>query len=121
MAGFLAKVRLLAKGYLGRVYKAYIQVLENGDDLLQGKRKHLLGLLSRLTESAQVYPNAYELSGVKCDLNIYCAVDGGGFGVIYRGTLGERTVCVKVARVTQRDISLNNKYVEVSLARIHLC
>jgi hypothetical protein len=97
----------------------YIQALENDDGLFQRERKHLLNLLSRLTGSAQVYPKAFELRGVKCDLTSYD--DAGAFGAIYKGDLGGRAVCVKAVRIIANDHDTTEKNLKVSVTRSHLC
>jgi hypothetical protein len=67
--------------------------------------------------SAHVYPKAFELPVVKCDLSLFGEVEGGGFGAIYKGTLGGRAVCVKAVRITQRDYKKNKANLRVSLSR----
>lgn len=76
------------------------------------ERRYLLDLLSKLAKSAQVYPKAFELSGVKCDLSRFD--DGGACGVICRGDLGGRAVCVKAVRIVQDDHEGNEHNLKVS-------
>lgn len=102
--------------YLVTDPSTYNQVLEDDGVLVQKEKKHLLNLLSELAESAQVYPKAFELSSVECDLRH--PVASGGFSAAFRENIGGQVVCVKAARVSL--LGDNERSLKVSLIRPYL-
>ncbi|KAF5357748.1 hypothetical protein D9756_001174 [Leucocoprinus leucothites] len=76
-------------------------VLEEENDLDHRERKYILNLLSKIVKSAQVYPQSFELSSIKCYFNEPIFV--GSFGDIYEGELGGKVVCLKVPRLYSRS------------------
>ncbi|KXN81627.1 Tip elongation aberrant protein 1 [Leucoagaricus sp. SymC.cos] len=76
-----------------------IEVLESRDLLhSDAERKHILRLLRRIVKSAHIFPRSTELRDVQCNLSD--PVNSmGGYGLIYKGTLDDQKVCVKVIRV----------------------
>ncbi|KXN86678.1 TOM1-like protein 2 [Leucoagaricus sp. SymC.cos] len=65
-------------------------------------RTRILHLSSKLAKSAQVFPSVFELVDVQCDL-INPFVEG-GYGYIYKGEHGGRSVCVKAVRRFDGDV-----------------
>ena len=64
------------------------------------KRFHL-GALINLARSSGLYPECMILKGI--ELVGKAAIDGGGFGDIWKGVLGGQDIAVKVLRVYQKS------------------
>jgi hypothetical protein len=80
---------------------------------VQRHGKHLQETLSRLAESAKVYPRAFQISDVKCELTY--SDDTRAFGAVYQGELGGRAVCVKAIRTSEHNFDSSEERLTVSL------
>ncbi|KAE9404395.1 kinase-like protein, partial [Gymnopus androsaceus JB14] len=70
--------------------------------------KRCLRTLRQLSVIYKVFPSSLVIQNVKQDGRH--AVGGGGFADIYRGTVGERRVCLKVLRlVMEQDEEIRDK------------
>ncbi|KXN85916.1 Serine/threonine-protein kinase HT1 [Leucoagaricus sp. SymC.cos] len=78
----------------------FLAELIRSQELLQSNTepRHILRVLRRVVKSAQVFPKHAEVSDVQCDL-VNPINDEGGFGLIYKGTFREQSVCVKAVRI----------------------
>jgi hypothetical protein len=85
----------------------------HSDDHQPSKRRQALHLLCKVAKSAQVFPEAIELTGVQCDLGQ--SVNEGGFSVIYKGVYQEEVVCVKAVRMYK--VSAKKRALRVRLHR----
>ncbi|KXN91801.1 Serine/threonine-protein kinase HT1 [Leucoagaricus sp. SymC.cos] len=79
------------------------ELLDKGNNITHRDRTHILHLLSKLAKSAQVFPQCLELKSVDCDLSY--PVTEGGYGYIYKATYQGNPVCVKAARIFERNVN----------------
>ncbi|KAJ3570670.1 hypothetical protein NP233_g4258 [Leucocoprinus birnbaumii] len=77
---------------------------DTGTDLPPTKRRYILQLLSKVVKATGTFPQFLVLQGIQCKLDQPINTDG-GFGDIYQGELGGRSVCVKTARAFQRNLN----------------
>lgn len=63
--------------------------------------------------AAQVFPQCCQLKGVRCDLAK--AHNYGGYGFIYKGRYGNRTICVKAVRLYSMGDNQRNLKVSATL------
>jgi hypothetical protein len=64
------------------------------------KRFHTAALI-KLSCTSGLYPECMTLKGIKLVGN--SALDGGGFGNIWKGLLGGQEICIKVLRIYQKS------------------
>ena len=70
-------------------------------------RKQVLHTLSEVVKNAQLAPRSLELRTGEVHYDVNKPAGEGGFGTVYRGTLGsgqdQQKVCVKVTRKSPRE------------------
>ncbi|KAJ3563209.1 hypothetical protein NP233_g9086 [Leucocoprinus birnbaumii] len=96
-------------------------LLRQQDRLTSRDTRIVLSILCRLTQSSQKFPEQCKIIGVECDF-VNC-VDEGGFGWIYKGIYHDRVVCVKTARMAQKQA--DPRFLKVQARELilwtHLC